>query len=405
MIILFRVDTGTIIGTGHLLRCLNLAEKFISSYDNCQIIWATVEHDNNLISRITSNPLTSPHYHIIKLRPQEGHQMTDNTATWLGNIDQDISQIMVGLHDMSITYLDLLVIDHYAIDYRWESWFLGQFPDTYKILVVDDLANRDHICDYLVDTTYIQNSYESNNNIQTENQYNNIYHQKQLVSKATKVMTGSKYVMMSSQFGYYRNLVEEELSSQDQQVDQPISDKFRISIAFGGSDISNVTGKVLGSLINYYHNDIEVDIILGGLNRNKEVILAQIPQELSSTYRVYQNIGYDEVLKLLSKTHLGIGAGGVTLYERCCLGVPSVVITLAENQKGNAIRMFMDDLITYLGGMNDWTDRDLCRAIDSYKSRYRLNTEWHTIRKKCMSIVDDQGCQRIVDNMDLDLIE
>jgi spore coat polysaccharide biosynthesis predicted glycosyltransferase SpsG len=325
--------------------------------------------------------------------------MTDNTSSWLDNIHHDINQITSGLHDLNISFIDLLVIDHYAIDYRWESWFLGQFPDIDKIMVIDDLANREHICDYLVDTTYLPGQSYDNNDISYDDKYyDNRYHNNQLISRDAMRMLGSKYVMLNSEFSYYRHDGEN-----NHMIILP-DETLRISIAFGGADIPNATGQVVQVLLQEYRsmnlNNIKVDIILGGLNQHKDEIQSLIRDV--PIFQLYQNLSYKDLLNLLSMSHLNVGAGGISLYERCCLGIPSVVITLAENQVGNAVNMEKDNIITYLGDMNSWTHEDLIVAIN----KYRLDAKYYQeARDRCQDIVDDNGCQRILENLDLNRIE
>ena len=400
MIILFRVDTGTIIGTGHLMRCLNLAEKLAKHYDNCKIIWATTEHPNNLISRIPESD------YIIRLKPEKDHThtMTDDTFTWLGSVENDVKQMISGLNhiiEYDIQRIDLLIIDHYGIDYRWESKCLGSMElsniEIKQILVIDDLANRDHICDYLVDTTYqVNKSKHENLNLDK-------YRKNQLISPETITLLGSKYVMLNPAFCITNSSKNPASSS----IYDTYESKFRISISFGGADTPNMTGRVLKSILREYHeiSNIAIDIILGGLNQHKDDIINLInnyhnieSNNSPLNINLYQNLSYQDLIPLLKKTHLNIGAGGVSLYERCYLGIPSIIITLAENQEENAINMKEDGIITYLGRVNDRSEEKLISSIN----RYRNDKEfWTRRREKCQSIVDDQGCNRIIDAFDL----
>jgi len=393
MIILFRVDTGTMIGTGHLLRCLSLADYFTTAYHNCQIIWATVMHSNNLISRIPS------HHQIIRLNPQSDHNMTESTSTWLGNIDQDVDGIVDGLHSLMVSYVDLLVVDHYAIDYQWESWFLGKFPDVDKIMVIDDLANRDHICDYLVDTSYrVGETTIDHNDIRYDDEYyNNRYHNNQLISRDTKVLLGGKYFMLNDQFTRVRYLLEKEYTKLQDRSNNPI---FIINVAFGGADVPNVTSKVVQLLLNEYrsHDQVRVEIILGGLNQHKDDIqnlVKDVPN-----FSLYQNISYDKLSGLLANTHLSICAGGVSLYERCAMAIPSIVITIADNQIESTTNMAKDGIITYIGGVNNWNPdtNDLITSVNNYLNDKKY---WQSARERCMKVVDEHGCQRIAEHLDL----
>ncbi|MEX0595257.1 MAG: UDP-2,4-diacetamido-2,4,6-trideoxy-beta-L-altropyranose hydrolase [Candidatus Paceibacterota bacterium] len=421
MIILFRVDTGIIIGTGHLMRCLNLAKKLAKRYDNCKIIWATTEHPNNLIARIPESD------YIIRLKPEKGHIMTDDTFTWLGSVENDVKQMVSGLNhiiEYDIKRIDLLIVDHYGIDYRWESKCLGSMElsdiEIGKILVIDDLANRDHICDYLIDTTYQVDISKKNEN---EKEKLNKYHKNQLISIETITLLGSKYVMLNPAFYTTDSNSINPLIRRD-----TYHSKFRVSISFGGADIPNMTGRVLESILREYHtiSNITIDIILGGLNQHKDDIINLINNYHNNHHNniesnnhnnhnnhhnhiesnnspvninLYQNLSYQDLMTLLEETHLNIGAGGVTLYERCYLGIPSIVITLAENQVENATNMAEDEIITYLNGEKDnWKHEELIDAIKKYREDEEY---WKESSQRCKSIVDDQGCNRIISALDL----
>jgi UDP-2,4-diacetamido-2,4,6-trideoxy-beta-L-altropyranose hydrolase len=330
--------------------------------------------------------------------------MTDDTFTWLGSVENDVKQMISGLNNIieyDIQRIDLLIIDHYGIDYRWESKCLGSMElsniEIKQILVIDDLANRDHICDYLVDTTYqVNKSKHENLNLDK-------YRKNQLISPETITLLGSKYVMLNPAFCITNSSKNPASSS----IYDTYESKFRISISFGGADTPNMTGRVLKSILREYHeiSNIAIDIILGGLNQHKDDIINLInnyhnieSNNSPLNINLYQNLSYQDLIPLLKKTHLNIGAGGVSLYERCYLGIPSIIITLAENQEENAINMKEDGIITYLGRVNDRSEEKLISSIN----RYRNDKEfWTRRREKCQSIVDDQGCNRIIDAFDL----
>lgn len=367
MNILIKVDSSIIIGTGHVMRCRNLANKFKERGYN--VIFICKVYEGNIISILNED------YDVLEISNNYLYPLSINTNTWLGdNIEDDVDKCFNVYNNIySIDkQIDLLIIDHYAIDYRWEELIKQRLPIK-SIMVIDDLHNRKHNCDYLLDHTY-----------RTNNPY------KSLVSNDTCMLLGPSYCLLNDMFMETRNKKQRnEMTRIDKQIK-------RINISFGGGDMYKVTEKVIKTIINCDDdnicNEIKYDIVLGKLYPNIEKIKQLVKDK--KNFNVYVNINHREICNLLIDTDLGIGAGGTSVYERCCLGIPSIVITMADNQKSNAINL--DDLgaITYLGNYDKWDEKELIKIIRIYDKKIGMKERQCNI---CSDLVKGDGCNKVID--------
>ena len=139
MQVIIRVDASNEIGFGHVVRCLTLATELRCRDINC--IFICRDLPGNLIERIK----------------QEGFEyfllpsFEKNNSPYDGGWRTDAEQVLSYIKDIQP---DWLVVDHYALDYQWEEYL----SDTYRnLMVIDDLADRRHNCDLLLDQNFFEN--------------------------------------------------------------------------------------------------------------------------------------------------------------------------------------------------------------------------------------------------------
>lgn len=297
--IAFRVDASFEIGTGHVMRCLTLADALRERDAKCTFVCRP--HAGHLLELIEQRG----HQAIALHKPEIFLQMQSNNdpahAAWLATswLD-DAAQTRAALTGQQ---LDWLVVDHYALDRRWESLFRGQAR---RIMVVDDLADRPHDCDLILDQTYGR----------PESDY------APLVPDNCQLLCGSQYALLRPDFAVLR---EYSLRRRTKPVLR------ELLITMGGVDKDNATGQVLKALQNCaLPENIRVTVVMGQsapwLQEVKE--LAAI---LPWSTRVL--VGVSDMAQLMADSDLAIGAAGTTSWERCCLGLPSVVLLTAENQR------------------------------------------------------------------------
>ena len=235
-------------------------------------------------------------------------------AQWLGTGQVQDSQDTIRI--LSDKTWDWLIVDHYALDIRWENALRGS---TKKIMVIDDIADRRHDCDLLLD----QNFYSD-----MEKRYENL-----VPSQCVKLL-GPKYALLRPEFRKAR----ENLRKRDGRVS-------RIFVFFGGSDPTNETAKALEAIRLLGRPDIAVDVVVGAANSHQDVIAAICESMPNTAYHCQ----VDNVAQLMANADLAIGAGGSANWERCCLGLPSIIFSLADNQSSGSEAIALWGAHLYLG--------------------------------------------------------
>ncbi len=304
MKILIRTDSSVQIGTGHVMRCLTLADELCGRV--AEVIFVCREFDVNLCGYIEEKGYIV-HRLPVSDAPEQGDQNIETGlkhAAWLGADWQtdagQVEEIIKGFE----TAPDWLVVDHYAIDERWERYLR---PYVKKIMVIDDLADRAHDCDLLLD----QNFYDN-----LESRYDG------LVPSRCKKLLGPQYALLRPEFREARK----NLRKRDGHVR-------RIMIFFGGSDPTDETTKALEAICMLNRPDIAVDVVVGSANPNKD----KINKLCASITNVTYHCQVSNMAKLMVDADLFIGGGGSTTWEKCCLGLPSLIISTVMNQDAIAV--------------------------------------------------------------------
>lgn len=252
---IIRADASTEIGSGHIMRCLTIADQLQKRGHDVQFFMLPLQ--GNLINYV--------------------QQCGYNTIT---------------MWQMA----DVIIVDHYQIDAAVEQKL---YAYANKIVVIDDLANRQHICDVLLD----QNSTE-----------NYEYRYDTLVPKTCVKLLGPKYLIMRDEF------IEARQNRQNR------NDKVKKLLVFmGGTDPTHETMKVLEALEKFTFE--KVHVVCGNRNEQKSAIQLICEQR---EYYYHQQIDY--MAKLMNEVDFSIGAGGGTTWERCYVGLPSSSTIVADNQ-------------------------------------------------------------------------
>ncbi len=353
MNIVFRVDSSTIIGAGHLMRCLTLANALKASGHNCVFVCRSLNGDG---------------IQFLIQRGFEVRDLSDNDSSDFNQLSDhqpfdpqkqlfDAEQTMVQLNNLK--QVDLIVVDHYGFDKVWEQK-LRQSCD--KIMVIDDLANRHHDCDFLLD----QNFY-----IGLENRYTN------LVPKKCVLMLGPKYALLRPEFLALR----QEIKPHNGTVNH-------IFVFMGSGDQTNETGKVLVALKKMEFHGL-VDVVVGAANPHKKAI-EEICNK-AENFIFHQNV--DNIAKLMAKADFAVGAAGATTWERSCLGLPSLVFSTAENQVDIAKGASEIGLTSYLGSSRDINELDIQNALINL---FRRRENLIDMQRKNIKYVDGNGIERIL---------
>jgi len=286
----FRVDSSPTIGTGHLIRCLTLADCLHKSGFECLFICRDFQGAD--FERVAEKGFE------LKRLPASS---LENNETWLGmTAEKDVLETLEAFGE---TPPDWLIVDHYAIDAQWEKQVRREVPNT-RILVIDDLADRQHDCEILLDQTFGRGSaaYTS------------------LVGLQTRLLLGTGFALLRPEF---RKIREEAVTAKQ------ISDAARhILVILGGSDISQpltVIGEALLKLSRTH--EFSATVFCGKTDK------AALKPYLDIGERIELLEYSDDVANEMARADFAIGAGGGTSWERCCVGLPTLVLTLADNQR------------------------------------------------------------------------
>lgn len=304
MKIAFRVDGSWDIGTGHVMRCLTLAKLLRSRGGRIGFITRSPVSICNLIEDggfdilsprtiVKEISLSSSESDGSLSQPASRLSVTSTVLDWRRDALRTIEEIRE-----NFTRVDWLIVDHYGLDAKWER---AVRTVTDKIMVLDDLANRSHDCDLLLD----QNLYAN-----PEARY------KELIPSSCITLFGPRYCVFREEFMKQRK----QLRSRDGKVR-------RLLLFFGGSDPAGATQASLRGIAPFVR-DLHIDVIVGSSNKCKN--------EIETLCDNYRNINFywhvSNMAEMLNQTDFVIGAGGTSLWERCFLGVPSVTVIIADNQ-------------------------------------------------------------------------
>lgn len=352
--IAFRVDSSLNIGSGHVMRCLTLATA-ISKAANVNITFFC----RDAIGNSNENIIQSG-FELVKMAPPKSTIDLKNYSSWLGaSLDDDSEEF---LQLTAGKNYDLIVIDHYAIDTRWHNKVKSI---TKKMMVIDDLANRKHNCDLLLDQTY---------------QCPTVKY-RHLVNNHTQLLLGSDFALLRPEFLEFQKVSIEKKER-------------TLLIMFGGTDPDNLTLQVLTLAIKLKYFE-KINVILNRTAKNVKSVFdfAQCHK------KVFLHISPSNIAEIMSTATLAIGAAGTTSWERCALGLPAVVIVQADNQREIANALQLAEVIRFISITE--IEEKLIKEVEFWQNRLKLNND---VYKNCISICDGKGSIRVANEV-LKIIE
>lgn len=252
-----------------------------------------------------------------------------------------------------------LCLDRYDVSSEFEA--ACKTPKT-RLLVIDDLADRNHDCDILVDQTIGRD--------QTDYQG--------LVADTTVLLTGSHYALLPDDFKIGRD-VPDSLEG------------FDLLISLGGSDPQNVSLKVLKCLPET-EKIKQVHLLIGSGYRHLEDLQGEIA---TCPYKLHIHHNITDVAGLLRGCDLAIGAGGTSALERCRMSLPTIFIEIADNQKQVIHNMVEKGAGLFLGPPEKLSKETLGQAF------FKISTPEAYDRhiKACQKICDAKGAGRVLEEM------
>ncbi len=324
----FRCDASPDIGSGHVMRCLTLAESLSKKGWRCAFL-CTKETPAILPALATSG--------FDVYSPEE-----------------------------TPDYANFLIVDHYGLDQKYEAstrlW-------ARKIIVLDDLADRAHNCDLLLDQTYGRSAEDY----------------RPLVPEGCRILTGAEYALLRPQFPAARPAA---LARRAGSID-------RVLISFGNTNIHNITTKALEDLSGITSKKLALDVVLGSRApyfRDVEQIVRAIADQSFHAIRLLTDV--TDMASLMTGADFAVGAGGTTSWERCCLGLPALIIEIADNQRLLAARLHKAGAAHNLGWHENIGSSSLARTLETYIMKPDLG---RAMAHKAAALCDGRGLGYLAD--------
>lgn len=343
-------------GVGHFARCLTLAELLRER--GAAVRFVCRKHPGHLMSVLRELNIAT-----VALPAPEGGvtPAQDEYAAWLGVTQaRDAAETIQALGNPRP---DWLIVDHYGLDASWER---ALRPHAKNLLVIDDLANRRHDCEALLDQGYATVG---------EQRY------RDWVRPECRLLLGPRYALLRSEYRRRR----EHMRPRGERLS-------RIVVFAGGSDPENLTGAALEVLAAPEFGHLALDLVVGVNNRHAAAIASAALARPRTTVHGPR----PHLADLMEEADLAIGAGGATTWERMCLGLPSIVVSMAENQLRSCEALAADGLIRYLGVGR----RALCGRLR--QELLGLMHEPQLLRQmsaQCARVVDGFGAARVCESI------
>ncbi|MEW6410565.1 MAG: UDP-2,4-diacetamido-2,4,6-trideoxy-beta-L-altropyranose hydrolase [Nitrospirota bacterium] len=330
-----RVDGSVEIGTGHIIRCLSLADEL--SVKGYKTIFCTREFEQGLVKKILDR----------------GYKVS------VIDVDATLEEDKKHLINFAKSHNTKIIITD---NYHFRNNYLRGLKENFKVLVsIDDIGDTFFYSDILI-----------NQNI---NATPEMYDGK--TKNGTKLLLGPTYAMLRPEFKKYHNQPRESGKVKN------------ILVTLGGGDPENQTLKVLKAL-EMVRGDFSVTTVIGVSNRNRAIIRDYVAT-VRKDIKLLENVS--DMAELMREADIAIGAGGSTSWEFCCLGIPMIVIFFADNQRGIAEGLYERGIAINLGYYKYISENDIKVAVENL-----INNPYkrEIMSLKGKEIVDGKGAERVV---------
>ncbi len=366
MTFIFRSDSAEFIGSGHIRRCLNIAKEIKTR--GIESIFICNSHEGNINREIRRNfkVLELPKKKIsLKEKAFYKGNINHLYKDWLGCEEEEdaIDSFNLILKVKNIR-IDWIIVDHYSLGERWEKKIkssLKNIKKNHKIFVIDDLFNRNHYCEILLNQNYFSN--------------NNLEKYKKILDRNSQLLIGPHYALLGKEY-----LGMKDLSIERRQIR-------RILIYFGGVE-NSIHHKVIEAIYEEDFSEIIFDYIISDKSKYYSY-LRKIEKKIKN---LHVHNTKETLAGYILRADLFIGAGGSTSLERLCLGIPSITIILANNQKDVSENLYSDKYINLIGQGNLITPKEISKAIYDFINK-------KIILKDGRELVDGFGTKRVVNNL------
>ena len=351
--VVFRADASALIGSGHIVRCLALAEELRR---HCaEITFVAREMLPVLEQRIRDAG------HDLRLLPpprNPGRNQGFTYAHWLSEeAETDARQTLDVMRGLG--RVNWLVVDHYGIDAHWER--IAR-EGTVRLMVIDDMADRPHDCDLLLDQTFGCTP----------------AHYARLTPDFCNLLLGTRYALLRSRFGCLR----EPTLADRRNRKRPC----RVLVNFGSHDALGLTRKAARLLITEFEN-LEIDVVLGSQTID-DLNLTDVRSHPRVTYHDFDA----DMPALMARADLALGAAGVSSWERCTLGLPTLLVITAENQRKIAEALTAEGAVVPLNGRSASFTEEIRRHVETLCNDRNI---YMRMVEKSAALCDGKGAKRV----------
>jgi UDP-2,4-diacetamido-2,4,6-trideoxy-beta-L-altropyranose hydrolase len=349
--VLIRADASISIGSGHIARCMTLAD--VLRKDGAEVVFACRQLPGHLLQRLEDQgfvthalPGTYPQATV-----QDHETDVDIEAPLAWQADIDALAAVLGAQ----ARFDWLIVDHYGLDARWES---AARPFADHLMAIDDLANRPHAVDLLLDQNFsaqvVDQAYAP------------------WIGAECKALLGPRFALLREQFHCAPIAIGPQVK--------------RVVVNFGGFDAARQVHNAMLALSGF--PDLEVDFVAGLHNPDWDAMSRLVAGR--PHWRLHALVS--DFFRLLQQADLFIGAGGGTTWERAALGLPTICVSVANNQALNAQLLAQAGGHLYLGP-HEALDRQ--RLIDAIAVMCANRELRQSFAARSHALVDGLGAKRV----------
>lgn len=388
MNVCIRADASARIGTGHVYRCLTLADELRRR--GASVTFLCRELEGHLIGYIRERgyrakamrPLSAataraaahgepaeaggrdglrgglplPTVPTVPTLPQGGEPPE---GSWLADADETARL----LREEDGEPPDWLIVDHYGLDWRYESRVRAHVG---RLMVIDDLANRSHRCELLLDQNYYADPHAR---------------YADWIGAGCRQLLGPRYALLRPEFAGLRERLRRDGASVR-----------RVLVSFGGADRSGATLTALRALTPLAEEGIELTVVAGRLNPDAERIRTAYADRPG--IRVLPHA--EHLAQLMTEADLAVGAGGTTTWERCCLGLPSIIVTIADNQLELTKHAAAAGAVLYLGSADEVDAPRIREAAERLRSDAEARAR---MSRSALALTDGRGAERVAEEL------
>jgi UDP-2,4-diacetamido-2,4,6-trideoxy-beta-L-altropyranose hydrolase len=356
MRIVFRADSSPVIGSGHVMRCLALAQALAQA--GAEIHFVTTAYEGHLGAVIRAAGFACHELIAVDERLSMDHRVwtAEMTSAHIADVKRTLA---------SLGAVDWLVVDHYGLDTRFEASCRALVK---HVAVIDDLANREHDATLLVDQNLFQDA---------ETRY------RDLIPAHCQTLLGPGYALLREEFRAYR---EARLNRAAH------TGALRVLAFFGGGDSSNETEKFLSGWPGSAEEGLCADVVVGGSNPHIGR-LRSLAETLPNVRLHHQT---PDMAQFMAARDYAFGASGSANWERLCLGLNASVVCVADNQVQTVSALVQQGLVDYIGCSDETSPSTYAQALHRLKAN---PNEYLRPAERLMSHVDGSGARRVAHAM------